>query len=135
NGWVLLQGEMPLAMARQGVFPQWFAKTSRGIAVRAQILSSALATILILANYSRTVGGLFAFMALLTTALALILYLACSLAALRLQRTGRMQGSATLSIVATLGAIYSLWTLHGAGYEATGWGAALLVAGIPVYFL
>ena len=135
NGWVLLQGEMPLAMARQGVFPRWFAKTSRGIPIRAQILSSALATILILANYSRTVGGLFAFMALLTTALALILYLACALAALRLQRAGRMPGSAMLSIVATLAALYSLWTLYGAGHEATAWGAALLAVGIPVYFL
>lgn len=135
NGWVLLQGEMPLAMARQGVFPAWFAKTSRGIAVRAQILSSGLATILIAANYSRTVGGLFVFMALLTTALALILYLACALAALRLQYTGRIAGSATLSVIASLGALYSLWTLYGAGYEATAWGAALLTAGIPVYFL
>jgi len=135
NGWVLLQGEMPLAMARQGVLPRWFAKTSRGIAVRAQILSSGLATILILANHSRTVGGLFAFMALLTTALALVLYLACALAALRLQRTGRIERSATLSVVATLAALYSLWTLYGAGYEAVGWGAVMLAAGIPVYVL
>ena len=29
NGWVLLQGEMPWAMARGGVFPAWFGKESR----------------------------------------------------------------------------------------------------------
>jgi len=136
NGWVLLQGEMALAMARQGVFPRWFDKTSRGgIAVRAQILSSGLATILIAANYSRSVGGLFAFMALVSTAAALVLYFACALAALRLQQTGRMAGSTGLSVIAALAALYAVWTLYGAGYEATGWGAALLAIGIPVYFL
>jgi APA family basic amino acid/polyamine antiporter len=136
NGWVLLQGEMALSMARQGVFPRWFDKVSRGgIAVRAQILSSALASILIAANYSRSVGGLFAFMALVSTAAALVLYLACALAALRLQQTGKMTGSAGAALIAALAALYATWTLHGAGYEATAWGAGLLAAGIPVYFL
>ena len=62
--------------------PGFFSRvSSKGIAVRGVILSSALATILIAANYSRTLGGLFAFMALLSTAAALVLYLACALAA------------------------------------------------------
>jgi hypothetical protein len=29
--------------------------------------------------------------------------------------------------------IYSIWTLIGAGLEATGWGLALLAMGLPVY--
>lgn len=136
NGWVLLQGELPLAMARNRVFPGWFAAvSSRGTPVRAQLLSSALATLLIAANYSRTVAGLFVFMALLATAANLILYLACSLAALRLQRTGRIQPSSALTAIAALAALYAIWTLTGAGAEATAWGAALLAAGIPVYFV
>lgn len=136
NGWVLLQGELPLAMARHGVLPAWLGKVSaRGTPVRAQLLSSSLATILIASNYSRSVGGLFVFMALLATAATLILYLACSLAALRLQRSGRVERSRPLTVVALLGALYALWTLSGAGREAVGWGAVLLGGGIPVYFL
>jgi len=136
NGWVLLQGELPLAMARNRVFPAWFAAvSSRGTPVRGQLLSSGLATLLIAANYSRTVAGLFVFMALLATAANLILYLACSLAALRLQRTGRIKASSALTAIAAIAALYAIWTLTGAGGEATAWGAVLLAAGIPVYFL
>ena len=88
NGFVLLQGELPLVMARGGGFPAWFARTSRaGIPVRAQILSSLFATALIAANYSRSLAGLFTFMILLATSATLVLYLTCALAALRLQQT------------------------------------------------
>jgi APA family basic amino acid/polyamine antiporter len=136
NGLTLLQGELPLAMARHGAFPAWFAVTSRrGTAVRAQLLSTSLATLLLLFNATRSLGGLFTFMALLSTTAALILYLACALSALRLQQTRRMARSWTLGTLAALAALYSVWTLYGAGYEATGWGAALLVAGAPVYWL
>ena len=48
NGWVLLQGEIPLALARRGVFPQWFGKVnSRGMPVRAQLLGSGLSAALV----------------------------------------------------------------------------------------
>jgi APA family basic amino acid/polyamine antiporter len=134
NGFVLLQGELPLVMARGGGFPRWFARTTRaGIPVRAQILSSLFATALIAANYSRSLAGLFTFMILLATSATLVLYLACALAALRLQRTRALPFSAGLSIVAALAALYAIWTLYGAGYEATGWGAVLLAIGMAVY--
>ena len=136
NGWVLLQGELPLAMARHGVFPAWLgALTSRGTPLRAQFLSSTCATFLIAANSSRTVAGLFVFMALLSTAATLFLYLGCALSALVLQRTGRIDRSTRLTVIATLGALYAVWTFSSAGAEATGWGVALLATGIPIYFL
>ena len=133
-GFTLLQGELPLAMARDGTFPRWFAKVSRReIPVRGLILSSLLSTILLAANASRTMSGLFAFMALLATSAALVLYLACALAVLRLQWTGAMGRSLPLTLIAALGTIYALWTMRGAGPEATGWGTVLLLVGIPVY--
>ena len=65
NGLTLVQGEMPLAMARDGTFPKWFSKTTaNGVALRAQLLSTGLATLLVASNFSRSVSGLFAFMAL-----------------------------------------------------------------------
>ena len=136
NGIILISGEFPLAMARSGTFPAWFSATSgRGVAVRGQLLSSGLATILIAANYSRSLAGLFAFMALLSTAAALVLYLACSMSALRLQRTGLLDRSAPLTAIAGIGILYALWTLYGAGAEAMGWGAVLLAAGLVTFFL
>ncbi|MGZ2412842.1 basic amino acid/polyamine antiporter, APA family [Sphingomonas sp. F9_3S_D5_B_2] len=134
NGLVLISGEFPLAWARDGVFPRFFGQASRrGIAVRGQILSSTLATILVAANYSRTLAGLFAFMALLATAAALILYLSCAASALRLQATGLMARRWPMTAVAIAAIIYSLWALYGAGLEALKWGAVLLVAGVVIY--
>ena len=136
NGWVLLQGEMPLAMARDGVFPGWFARLSgAGTPVRAQLLSTGLATLLIVSNYSRSIGQLFTFMALLATVATLVMYVITALAALRLMKRGDIRRTAALVAAASLGTVYGFWTFYGAGAEATGWGAVLLASGIPVYFL
>ena len=106
----------------------------RGIPVRAQLMGCLLTTALIAANYTRGLTELFAFMALLATAATLVLYLVGSLGALRLIARGMLRG-APLAALASVGAIYSVWTLWGAGKEATGWGAVLLATGVPVYFL
>lgn len=136
NGWVLIQGEMPVALARDGMFPAWFAKrAASGAPVRAHLVSTGLVTGLLLFNQSRSMAGLFTFMALLSTSASLVAYLSCSLAALRLQGARRMARTAALLFAAVAGAVYSIWTLYGAGVEATGWGALLLLSGVPVYFL
>ena len=59
--------------------------------------------LLIAANYSRSLAGLFTFMILLATSATLVLYLACALAALRLQQTRTLPVSAGLTAVAALG--------------------------------
>jgi APA family basic amino acid/polyamine antiporter len=134
NGLVLLQGELPLAMARDGAFPAWFAKlTPSGRPVRALILSSLLTTLLIFAYSSRSLSGLFAFMALLSTAAALVLYFTVALTALELQRRNLVETRFAFLAVAGLAILYALWTFHGAGLEATGWALVLIAAGLPVY--
>jgi len=134
NGFIMLQGEMPLVMARGGGFPPWFAKTNRaGIPVRAHILSSLCTTLLLAANYSSTLAELFQFMILLSTSSTLVLYLACALTALRLQQVRVIQFSPALAVIASLGAVYSVWTLAGAGAPALKWGAVLLAVGGVIY--
>ena len=132
NGWVLLQGEVPLTLARRGVFPQWFGKVnSRGMPVRAQILGSTLSSLLVAANYTKGLTQLFAFMALLATVATLVLYLVASVGALRLMLTGKMPGGIMLAVT-LVGAVYAIWTFYGAGSEASLWGLLLLMTGIPV---
>jgi APA family basic amino acid/polyamine antiporter len=138
NGWILLQGELPFAMARDGVFPRFFARESRrGTPAVAFVSTSVLVTLLVLANFHRGVVQVFTFMILLATSATLVAYLVCSVALLWLMRRGRLAGSprgkAALAIAGALGAAYSLWAIAGAGREATLWGAVLLLAGLPVY--
>lgn len=135
NGWILLQGEVPLALASRGVFPRWFAVVNRrGMPVRAQVAGAMLSVALIAANYTRGLTELFGFVILLATAATLVLYLFGALSALRLMKEGRL-ARGSLLIVTLLGTAYAIWTFYGAGAEATGWGAVLLATGIPVYFL
>jgi basic amino acid/polyamine antiporter, APA family len=130
NGWVLMQGELPWAMARDGVFPAWLAKLSRhGTPARAHIVTSLLLTIVLALNYSRSMAELFGFLIVLATTASLVAYLACSLAAVKL-------GVGPKVVPVFIGAaLFSLWAIWGAGLEAMKWGAALLVSGIPLYFL
>jgi len=135
NGWVLLQGEIPLALARRGVFPAWFGKVnSRGMPVQAQIAGSILSTGLIAANYTKGLTELFEFMALLATVATLVLYFLAGIAALRLMALGQLRRGGLL-LITLVGTAYALWTFYGAGLEATKWGMALLATGIPVYLL
>jgi APA family basic amino acid/polyamine antiporter len=136
NGWILLQGEMPWVMAKDGVLPRWLAKTSRrGTPVRAHIVSSLLLTIVLLINQSRSMTELFKFLVLLATTASLVPYLVCSLAALWLRAGRRMSADMSLAAVALLGAVYSAWAIWGAGWEAIAWGGALLVSGLPIYLV
>jgi len=130
NGWVLMQGELPWAMAKDGVFPGWLAKLSRfGTPARAHIVTSLLLTVVLALNYTRSMADLFGFLILLATTASLVAYLVCSLAALKL---GVGRKAVPIFILA---ALFSLWAIWGSGVEAMQWGTALLLSGIPVYFL
>jgi APA family basic amino acid/polyamine antiporter len=140
NGWILLQGELPFAMARDGVFPRAFGRESaRRTPVFAFVTTSVLVTLLVLANSQGTMAQVFKLFVLVATSANLVAYLMCALALLVLMRRGALGeargGTPGLAMAGALGALYSLWAIAGAGWEATGWGAALLAAGLPVYAL
>jgi len=139
NGWILVQGELPRAMAREGSLPALLARDSRfGTPGAALFITSALITPLVLFNYSESMVRIFTFLVLVATSAFLVMYLLCSLAALKLARDGRLGVNGRrlgfFIAVATLAAVYSLWTLYGAGAEAFWWSMALLAAGVPVHF-
>jgi APA family basic amino acid/polyamine antiporter len=114
-------------MVHAGTLPRWFGKVNgKDAPIRALILSSLLASVLLLANSSRSMGSLFAFMALLSTSATLWLYLAVALAAAK-------QGIALP--LALIGMAYALWTMWGAGIQVSLLSLALMVSGLPLYFL
>ncbi|MFL6848668.1 MAG: amino acid permease [Sphingomicrobium sp.] len=135
NGWVLCSGEVPLALARDGVFPAWFARTTViGTPVRGQVASSLVASFLIASNYTRSITGLFTFIVLISTAATLVLYAACAMSALTL-RVRRELHAPAIVVTASLGLLFTMLAFWGAGTEASLWGLALLATGIPVYLV
>jgi len=140
NGWILLQGELPNAMAKNGEFPRVFARDSERLTPTfALLFSSCLVSVLILLNYQKSMAKVFNFMILLSTAACLVLYLMCALALLRLLSTGSMPAprgkAAAIGVLGLIAALYSLWAIVGAGTEIVAWGAGLLLLGAPAYYL
>jgi APA family basic amino acid/polyamine antiporter len=140
NGWILLQGELPAAMAKTGVFPAIFARqSSRQTPGFGLFFGSMLVTVLYLMNQQKSLANIFTFMILLSTTACLVMYAVCSLALLRLvwkkQMAAATMRTVPLAMVGFFAAVYSFWTLIGAGQEAVAWGFVLLACGAPVYFL
>jgi APA family basic amino acid/polyamine antiporter len=138
NGWILLQGQIPLAAARDGLFPAAFGRLSAGNApVFGLVASSALVTILTALNYDARLVDVFNFLLLLATMTTLVPYVFTTMAELMLFVTdrGRFDGRRLggPAVIALLAFIYSMWALYGAGAEVVLWGTLLLLAGLPVY--
>jgi APA family basic amino acid/polyamine antiporter len=126
NGFTLIQAELPATLARQGLFPAWFARTNRhGTPVAALLIASGLATACVVLNSNKSTAEMFTFMAILSTSVTLWLYLSCAAAALRLR---------VAIPVALIGLAYSVWTLWGAGLNVSAMSLILMVAGLPLYW-
>lgn len=139
NGWILLQGQMPMAVARDGLFPRAFGKMSRrGTPVTALIVSSIFCTGLMALNYTASLVEQFTFIILLATLSTLIPYVFSAVAELvifvREREKFRGERLAGASLIAALALLYSLWAIAGSGRDTVFWGFLLLLAGLPVYW-
>lgn len=140
NGWCLMQGHIPAAAARDGLFPRRFSRYSaRGVPLFGLVASSALVTVLLAFKYAGGDSGvkIFEFIILLATATTLLPYAFCAMALLaamlqRRERYSRQDWVAPLAF-SGLGFVYSLWALYGSGAEVVMWGVLLLLGGLPVY--
>jgi APA family basic amino acid/polyamine antiporter len=138
NGWVLMQGQMPLAPARDGLFPAAFARLSpRGTPTFGLIVSSGLCTLLVATNYARGLLGLFEFALLLATVTVLVPYAFTALAqiVLILREPGRWGGPdrGRALVTSVLGLAFSLAAIVWSGWSSVLWGGVLLAGGVPFY--
>lgn len=138
NGWILLQGQVPFAAARDGLFPASFARLNRhGAPAVGLVVSSVLLTALMATNYNATLVSRFTDMILLATLATLIPYAYSAAAHLALVASGAMEVAKgrlfTEVAVGLLAFAYAAWTIGGSGYKTVTWGFLLLLAGVPVY--
>ncbi len=135
NGWILMAGQLPLAVAEDGLFPGVFgARSPTGTPARAMIIAAILASGLIAMNFSRTLVQLFTFIILLSTLSTLVPYAFCSLAGFMLGHEARaVRMTRAAAGIAALAFAYALYAIIGAGAEVVYWGFVLLLGGLPVY--
>ncbi|GGT08563.1 transporter [Planobispora rosea] len=136
NGWTLLVAEMPMAAARDGLFPKMFTRMRGGNVpwvgivvgtvltsitfVMAFAAENAFNTILLLATFTTVVPYLF-------SAAAQLFWLVTG----ERQVSGKGLGwNLTLAVAALL---FTFWMIFGAGSDAVFQGTLMLLAGIPVY--
>ncbi|HSF99620.1 MAG TPA: amino acid permease [Vicinamibacterales bacterium] len=133
NAWVLLVGQMPMAMAHDGLFPEAFGRLSpRGTPTRGMIIGATLTTALIATNYTQGLVALFTFIILLATLSVLVPYAFCSLAVFagRASDAPLSRGGAAIAVLAF---VYAMVAIGGAGADTVYWGFLLLLLGLPVY--
>lgn len=139
NGWIMLQGRVPLAAAEDGVFPSFFARVHgrNRTPVVGLIVSSLLLTGLMLMNYTKGLVSAFTFVILLATVTTLVpyAYSAAAQAYLYFTEPERFQRRlfARDTIIAALAFAYSVWAITGSGKDIIAKGFVLLLAGTPVY--
>jgi APA family basic amino acid/polyamine antiporter len=136
NGWILLQGQMPMAAARDNLFPEIFKfENKKGIPWVGIVISSVLISALMMMNFSRGLTDTFTFMILLTTITVLVPYLfsAASYGILLLQNKLWQKESISKLMLAAITAFFSLWAMVGSGQETVYWGFIAIVSGIPFY--
>ena len=126
NGWVLMQGEVPLGMARSGLVPSFLARTSdRDVPTTAILISSAFASLLVLSSALPVFSSVLTFMLQLTTAATVWLYVGACAAALAL---------GIARPVAFIGFAFSAWVLWGSGMQALLLSVVLMLTAIPLYW-
>lgn len=127
NGWVLMQGELPLGMARAGIIPAVLGRTTdRDVPIIAMLLSSAVASLLVLSGAIPGMTDVLTFMLQLTTAATVWFYFGACAAALAF---------GIVRPLAAVGLAFSAWVLWGSGMEALLLSIALMLTALPLYWL
>ncbi len=136
NGWILLQGQMPMAASRGKLFPEVFGKeNNKGVPAIGIIIGSVLISALMMMNFTKGLTDTFTFMVLLTTVAVLVPYLfsAASYGVLLLQDKFWKRDLISQLIIALLAFVFSIWALIGSGMETVYWGLIAVLSGIPFY--
>jgi len=137
NVCTLVQGQIPMAAARDELFPKVFAKVSRfGTPGVSLFISAILITILLVFTTNETLIKQFNFLALLATLATLTTYFICTMAELMmLIRSENFKSRFLIKpvLIAIAAGAYSFWMMIGAGKEIVFYGTLLLFTSFPAY--
>ncbi len=138
NGWILVAGRIPQAGARDGYFPRFLERLSpkSGAPVASLIVSGILAALLASTYFSRTLLEAYNFIALASTATALIaIAITClALVALMRREPGKFRPAQRVRapFLAIVGLAVVAILLRGSGREV--WLFTVAVALLPIPF-
>jgi APA family basic amino acid/polyamine antiporter len=140
NGWTMILGEVTQNIARHGHFPtSWAKENKHGAPTIALFLTGAIASVMLLSNYTQSINGLFTFLSIIVTAANLPMYFVCTLAIVVFGWRGTVSAQArpTVAVMAAAAAatLYCAWASFGIGLKPLLWTIALCASCAPVYWL
>ena len=138
NGWTLMVGQLPMAAAKDKVFPRIFKKENKkGVPLLGLIIGSFLTSIILLIGQSDGLVEQFSFIVNLTVLACLVPYLfvSASYIIVIIQKKLHLNKFFNTFVLGSLGFAYSLWAIFGTDSEIVYYGFLLLLLGIPFYVL
>jgi basic amino acid/polyamine antiporter, APA family len=135
NGWILIQGQIPMATAKDHLFPSFFARVNgNGAPVIGIVVSSLLASTVLLFRFSERLVEVFAFMMNLSTLSVLTPYLMAIVSLIILVNKNRERHRYPMIGVGILAIIFIFWIIYGCGVEVVSYGGLLILLGITIYY-
>ena len=138
NGWILVLAQIPMAAAKDNMFPKIFKKENKnGAPILGLIIGSLLSSGVMLMGFSEGLVDQFTFMVNLTVLTCLVPYLFVSAAyiIILIERKIYLNSIIKTFVLGLLGFTYSIWAIYGSGSDVVFYGFLLLLLGIPFYAL
>ncbi|MEP3889808.1 MAG: amino acid permease [Hellea sp.] len=132
NGNIFLGGQMPMALAIDGLAPKVLSRKNKGgSSVWSLIISCLIATVLLVFNYQEGLIAAFTFLISMSTLCTLLPYAVSSIAEFRQSR----KSSKGWALIALIAIIYVAIAMIGSGVKILAWGVILILAGLPLNYL
>lgn len=137
NGWILIQGQVPYAAAKEGLFPKFFAKTNKNGAPVGVWIGSFFMAAIFLATYQPSLVRLTELLIDVAVLAMLLPYFYSTIAFCYLAVTKKETLSATekvfLPIVALTAVIYTLLAIFSSGEHMVFVCTMMFLASVPFY--
>lgn len=138
NGWILIVAQIPMAAAKDKMFPRIFKKENKnGAPILGLIIGSLLSTLVMLLNFTDGLVEQFTFIVNLTVLTCLVPYLfvSASYIIILIEKKIHLNSFIKTFVLGLLGFSYSVWAIYGSGADVVFYGFLLLLLGIPFYAL
>ncbi len=138
NGWILIVSQLPMAAAKDNMFPKMFKKENKkGVPYIGLIIGSVLSSIILLMNVSDGLVDQFTFVVNLTVLACLVPYLfvSASYIIVLIEKKLHINNFLKTFVLGSLGFAYSLWAIYGSEADTVFYGFLLLLLGIPFYVM
>ncbi len=136
NAWVLISGQISLGLAQDGLMPSFFAKQNKnGAPIWSLVISCTGILALLISTTNEDLSEQVTDIIDFSVISFLFVYLACSIAFLKLLLTKSEKSSIYEWLIALGSIVFCLWIIYETPLKVTIIAISFVLSGIPVYFL